>query len=159
MAGSGACPRSVERLGETMFEVVVNEVVRIPGRELEFVYSRSSGPGGQNVNRVETRVTLRFDVSASDGLGDAQKRRIRIRLATRINKEGWLRVNSQRFRTREANRRATIERFAELLRAALAPRRRRVKTRVPGQVRRRRLEQKRHRAQLKQRRGKVSERE
>ncbi len=117
--------------------------------ELRFAYSRSSGPGGQNVNRVETRVTLRFDVFGSPSLTEEHKRRIASRLATRINKVGILRVVSQRHRTREANRRAAAERFLELLTEALRRQRPRRKTRVPRNARRRRLEGKRRRGELK----------
>ena len=123
--------------------------VVIDPAELQFSYSRSSGPGGQHVNRVETRVTLRFDVAASTGLTDSEKHRIFTRLAGRINKEGVLRVVSQRFRTREGNRRAAIERFRELIAEALKVRRRRKKTRVPRAAKRRRLDSKRRRGDLK----------
>jgi len=121
--------------------------------ELRFTYSRSSGPGGQYVNRVETRVTLLFDVAGSPSLTDEQKRRIRRRLATRINKEGVLRVVSQRHRTREANRRAAVERFEELLAEALRSRRPRRKTRVPEGAKRRRIVAKRRRGEVKRSRG------
>ena len=126
--------------------------MRIPVDDLRFTYSRSGGPGGQHVNRVETRVTLLFDVDASERLSDEQKRVVRRRLATRINKEGAMRVVSQRHRSREANRRAAIERFDELLEEALRPRTPRRKTRVPAATRRRRLEDKRRRGELKRRR-------
>ena len=121
--------------------------------ELRFTYSRSSGPGGQHVNRVETRVTLLFDVVGSPSLTGEQKRRVRRRLATRINKEGVLRVVSQRHRTREANRRAAIERFEELLAEALRRPRPRRKTRVPEGTKRRRMESKRRRGEIKRSRG------
>jgi ribosome-associated protein len=121
--------------------------------ELRFTYSRASGPGGQHVNRVETRVTLLFDVADSPSLTDEQKRRVRRRLATRINKEGVLRVVSQRHRTREANRRAAIERFEELLAEALRSPRPRRKTRVPEGAKRRRIESKRRRGDVKRLRG------
>ena len=121
--------------------------------ELEFRYSRSSGPGGQNVNRVETRVTLLFDVHGSPSLTDAQKQRIAMRLNTRINKEGILRVVSQRFRTQDANRKASIERFHELIAGALARQRRRRKTRVPRAAKRRRIESKRRRGEVKRSRS------
>ncbi len=124
-------------------------IAAIAEDELRFTYSRSSGPGGQNVNRVETRVTLLFDVLGSPSLTEWQKGRIAGRLATRINKEGILRVVSQRHRTREANRRAARERFEELLTGALRTVRSRRKTRVPRGARRRRLEGKRRRGELK----------
>jgi len=127
---------------------------RIGQGELQFAYSRSSGPGGQNVNRVETRVTLLFDVDASPSLTDSQKVRIRTRLATRINKDGVLRVVSQRFRTREANRRAAVERFEELLAEALKRERPRRKTRISRAVKRRRIDSKRRRGEIKRSRSK-----
>ena len=125
---------------------------RIPDDELHFATSRSSGPGGQNVNKVETRVTLMFDLEASSSLSDAQKRRLRERLATRINRQGVLRVTSQRHRTQKANREAAIERFHELVASALAERPRRARTRIPKAAKKRRLEQKRRRSELKKQR-------
>src|SRR5262245_23694844 len=86
---------------------------------VRFEYSRSSGPGGQHVNKVETRVTLLFDLVATTDLTAEQKARVRERLAARINREGLLRVVSQRHRSREQNRQAALERFAELIEAAL----------------------------------------
>ena len=127
--------------------------------ELRFTYSRSSGPGGQNVNRVETRVTLLFDVLGSPSLSEGQKRRIASRLATRINKEGILRVVSQRHRTREANRRAARERFEELLTGALRRKPPRRKSGVPRAARRRRLEGKRRRGEVKRLRGRSGSRD
>lgn len=120
--------------------------------ELVFKVSRSSGPGGQNVNKVNTRVTLLLNVAASTGFSDAQKRRIREALATRIDKCGVLRVVSQKHRTQEANRRAALERLCELLGEALKPKPVRRKTRVPARARERRLKDKKHRGALKSQR-------
>ena len=121
--------------------------------ELRFTYSRSSGPGGQNVNRVRTRVTLLFDLRQSRSLTDTQKRSVAIRLSTRINREGVLRVVSQRHRTREANRKAAVERFDELMAGALARRTPRKKTRISAGKKRRRVEAKRRRGEIKQSRS------
>jgi ribosome-associated protein len=126
---------------------------RIDPAELSFTYTRSSGPGGQNVNRVQTRVMLQFDVVASPSLTETQKRRIFTRLSGRINKQGVLRVISQRHRTQEANRRAATEHFHELIEDALRVRRPRRKTRVPRAAKRRRLETKRRRGELKRTRS------
>ena len=131
----------------------------IAEHELYFTYSRSSGPGGQHVNRVETRVTLLFDLEASESLSDEQKRRVRERLATRINKEGVLRVVSQRHRSREGNRRAALERFEELMAEALRLLRPRKKTRVSRAARRRRVDTKRRRGEVKRLRGRRGARE
>jgi ribosome-associated protein len=120
--------------------------------ELVVKVSRSSGPGGQNVNKVNTRVTLLLDVAASTSFSDAQKRRIREALATRIDKCGVLRVVSQKHRTQEANRRAALERLCELLGEALKPKPVRRKTRVPARAREQRLKDKKHRSVLKNQR-------
>ncbi len=124
----------------------------IPGDELDFATSRSSGPGGQNVNKVETRVTLLFDLEASSSLNRDEKERLRERLASRINKEGVLRVVSQKHRTQKANREAATERFHELIADALTERPPRRRTRTPRAAKKRRLEAKRRRADLKRRR-------
>ncbi len=127
------------------------EVVRrrVPEDELSFSYSRSSGPGGQNVNKVNTRTTLWFDVEGTPSLSNRQKDRIRAKLGTRITKQGYLRVVSLRHRTQAANRRATIRRFYELIAWALHEPKIRRPTILPVRVRRRRLEDKRKRGQQK----------
>jgi ribosome-associated protein len=130
-------------------EVAITEGLAIPLGELGFETSRSSGPGGQNVNKVESRVTLTFPVLASPSLDERQRTKIRERLATRISKAGVLRVSAQRHRTQAANREEVVRRFAELLRDALAEVPPRRATRVPATVRRRRIRDKRHRGDLK----------
>ena len=128
--------------------------ISIPEDEVHFTASRSGGPGGQNVNKVSSRVTLIFHVRASAALSDDQKRRISQKLATRINKEGELRIISQRTRSQEMNRTDAIERFAELIRRALTPERPRVKTRVPAAAHERRIEKKKKRTLVKLTRSK-----
>jgi ribosome-associated protein len=127
--------------------------ISIPENELIFRASRSSGPGGQNVNKLNTRITLLFDVSNSESLSDAQKSKIRSRLKTRLDKNGLIRVVSQKHRTQKANRRAAVERLQQLLADALKPRPVRKKTRIPYAAKKRRLEQKRRRSRLKQQRA------
>ena len=124
----------------------------IPEDELTFTASRSSGPGGQHVNKVSSRVMLRFNIVASPSLSDAQKRRLLTRLATRTSKDGVLRVGAQKHRSQAANRRAVIERFVTLLQEALASTPPRLATAVSAAAKKRRLEAKKHRSRLKQRR-------
>jgi len=125
----------------------------IPDEELAFVTSRSGGPGGQNVNKLETRVTLRFDLAGSPSLSEEQKERLRQRLATRITKEGILHVTAQRHRTQAANREAAVERFAELLRDGLREEAPRKKTKPSQAAKARRLEAKRRRGERKRERA------
>jgi len=124
----------------------------IPEEELTFTASRSGGPGGQNVNKVNSRVTLWFDVGASRSLSPEQKRRVISKLATRVSGEGVMRVVARGSRSQAVNRDAAEERFAELLRIALAPSKLRVKTGVPATKRRSRVEEKRRRSEIKRER-------
>jgi ribosome-associated protein len=129
--------------------VEINPSLSLPDGELELRTSRSAGPGGQNVNKLETRVTVRFDVASSPSLTDDQRRRIQERLGTRISKAGVLQVSSQRHRTQAANREAAVARLAGLLAEALEPEAERKPTRMPKAAKRRRLEEKRRRGRLK----------
>jgi ribosome-associated protein len=134
-----------------MIEITKN--ISISEDELVFKVSRSGGPGGQNVNKVNTRVTLFFDVGNCDNLSDAQKRRIMTRLRTRTDKNGVLRVVSQKHRTQKANRETAVERMQGLLADALKTRPVRKKTKIPYGVNQRRLEEKRRRGLLKRQRA------
>ncbi len=129
--------------------IEINTTVSIPRHELRFEMSTSSGPGGQHVNRSRTRVTLVFDVEASTGLSPDQRRRIRTRLSTRIDREGRVRVRCGRHRSQAMNREETIRRFATLIRNALRHVRRRVATRPSAPQRKRRMKDKRKRAEIK----------
>lgn len=133
--------------------IEVTPELSIPESELRFTTSRSSGPGGQNVNKVETRVTLLFDVTGSPSLNEAQRQRLREVLRSRITRAGVLRVVAQVHRTQAANQRTAVERFVELVRDALAEIPPRVPTSLPRAARRRRLEAKRRQGRLKQQRG------
>ena len=131
----------------------INDEVTIDDDELRFEFARSSGPGGQNVNKVETKVRLLFDLYSSRSLNAPQRELIAERLGTRITKHGILFVTSQRHRSREANRKATIERFTELLNQALSEEEPRVRTKTPKSQKQRRLESKRRHAHKKAMRG------
>ena len=129
--------------------IAVVDGLEIPGNELEFAVSRSGGPGGQNVNKVSTRVTLRFNVDASEVLTPDQRRRIHAKLSSRINKDGILQVTSQRTRSQELNRVDVMERFAELLREALHREPPRIPTGVSRASKIKRVEEKKKRTEIK----------
>jgi ribosome-associated protein len=129
--------------------VCINSLIDIPSGEITFEFTTSQGPGGQNVNKVATRAVLLFDLETSSALSDRQKAIIRTKLPGRINRKGVFRVTSQKYRTREANKKAALERFAELLRDALRVIRPRKKTKVPYRTKKIRLNNKKHRSKLK----------
>jgi ribosome-associated protein len=132
----------------------VMDGVLIPENEIRITASRSGGPGGQNVNKVSSKVTLSFDVRGSGVLSEEQKLKIIGRLATRISKEGILQVVSQRTRSQELNRLDALARFSELLRRALTPQMPRIKTRVSEAAKQRRVDEKRKHSLTKQKRSK-----
>jgi len=134
--------------------IEIGKGISIREDELVFKASRSGGPGGQNVNKVNTRVTLLLDVANCDRFNNVQKQQILKRLATRANKNGVVRAASQKFRTQKANRTAALERLCQLLREALSTRRVRKKTKVPKYAQQRRLEEKKRQSLLKQQRAK-----
>jgi ribosome-associated protein len=130
--------------------------VEIPETELEFIASRSGGPGGQNVNKVSSRITLRFDLNRTTALDPEQRERIRKKLSSRISKEGVLQISSQRTRSQDLNREDAVARLIELLRAALHQEKARVKTKATRSSREERLKEKRTRTAVKQARAKGS---
>ena len=133
--------------------VQITEGIEIPDHELDFIATRSGGPGGQNVNKVASRVTLRFDVDHSAALDPEQRKRIRAKLATRISKDGILQVTSQRTRSQDLNREDVLKRFAELLRNALHQEKSRIKTKASRASQEERLREKRKRTDVKQARS------
>ncbi|OPZ87022.1 MAG: Peptidyl-tRNA hydrolase ArfB [bacterium ADurb.Bin429] len=132
--------------------LIINDALAIPRDELAFRTSRSSGPGGQHVNKTETRVELLFDSVASPSLSDLQRALLFAKLGGAIDDDGVIHVVSERYRSQLRNREDAVAKFVALLRDALRPVKRRKPTRIPKGVREARLKAKRERGEIKRER-------
>ena len=130
-----------------MIRVTPDILIRETELKLDFI--RSSGPGGQNVNKVATAVQLRFDVSRSPSLPEDVRRRL-VRIAgKKVSKEGVLLIDARRFRTQERNRQDAVDRLIQWVRRAAEKPKKRIKTKPTLSSRERRLERKRQRSETK----------
>jgi ribosome-associated protein len=129
----------------------------IPADELVFQASRSGGPGGQNVNKVESKVSLRYDVRRSRSLTEDQRMMLLDKLAGRLTREGELVLHSSRHREQHRNAEAARERMLEILREALLPRVPRRETRPGRAAKERRLKTKRTRSLVKRLRSRPAD--
>jgi ribosome-associated protein len=129
--------------------------IEIPDADVELTFIRSSGPGGQNVNKVASAVQLRFDVAGTRVISDAVKARLRHLAGSRLTEDGSLLIVARESRSQEQNRRAAFERLENLIARALVEPKRRVATRPTRASKERRLASKRAAKQQKSRRGRV----
>jgi ribosome-associated protein len=131
----------------------VNAELQIPLAELQFRFSTSSGPGGQHVNKSNTKVTLLFDVTHSPSLPEKVRQRLLVKLANRLDKEGVLQLHVQSSRSQHRNRETAVSQFQTLLAEALKKQKKRRRTKPSAAAKERRLDKKKKRSKRKQERG------
>lgn len=127
----------------------ITPALAVPLSELQFQYVKSSGPGGQNVNKVNSQVQLSWDLTACESLPEDVLERLKAAEQGRITKAGILRMDCQRFRDREKNRQDCLDRLRKIIVDVLEPPKKRRKTRVPRRAKERRLKNKQQRSDVK----------
>lgn len=125
------------------------ENIRIGPEEITESFVRCSGPGGQNVNKVNSGVQLRFNAAASPSLPEGVRRRLMAAAGRRLTREGEIVITVQTHRTQADNRREALGRLGAMIASSLRAPKRRKRTAVPAASKRRRLEDKRHRGRIK----------
>jgi ribosome-associated protein len=141
------------KAGTPMARIPIAPGIALDEDEISFVFLRASGPGGQNVNKVETAVQLRFDVRGSRSLDDYVKGRLEKFAGSRLTQDGVLVLTAQRFRSQDRNRADALERLRELIVKSAERRKRRIATKPTLASRKRRVDKKVRRGETKRLRG------
>lgn len=121
----------------------------VPESEIQIDFARSGGPGGQNVNKTETKAQLRWNIEASHAFSDSQKARLKKALEKRLTKTGEIVLSSESERSQNQNRDAVIERLQSIVQSALTPKKKRIPTKPTRSAKERRLKEKKKQSRKK----------
>lgn len=132
-----------------MRDVAISEKITIPAAEIKMAFARSGGPGGQNVNKVETKVELRWSPADSTAFNEADRTWLVSRLQSRLTGSGELLVTSTKTRDQQKNREDALDKLADIIRSALKRPKLRKPTKPSRGAKRRRFEDKKHRGAVK----------
>lgn len=136
------------------YDVPVKNGLVIPEYELEITTSRAGGPGGQHVNKTDTRITVRWNVKTTTVLTDEQKNRVLLNLASRLTEDGDLIIHNNETRSQVQNKKLALDQLAREVRKALHVPKKRMKTHISKSAKESRLQAKAHRGTIKQMRSK-----
>lgn len=129
--------------------IQITKHIKLSDDEIQWCFIRSSGPGGQNVNKLATAAQLRFNIKTTTSLPEEVKVRLMAIVGNRVNSEGELIITGRRFRYQKQNRDDALTRLVHFIRLAATPPKPRKKTRMPRAAKEKRLTDKRHRAERK----------
>jgi ribosome-associated protein len=135
-------------------DLFIKNGITIPEHELEITTSRSGGAGGQHVNKTDTRITIRWNIKATQALADEQKQLVLEKLASRITQDGDLVINNSESRSQQQNKKNALNNLAAVIRNALHVPKKRIATKVSKALKEARLKTKAHRSTIKQMRSK-----
>jgi len=135
-------------------DLPIKNGIVIPGYEIEITASKAGGPGGQHVNKADTRITVRWNVNTTSALNEVQKERVLKNLQARLTTEGDLIVHSRASRSQQQNKKTALKILAQEVRKALHVPKKRMKTRTPKGVKEARLREKKRRGETKKMRRK-----
>lgn len=136
--------------------IQVNENICLDDQDIEIAFVQSGGPGGQNVNKVATRAQLMFNTN-SPNLPEDVRKRLHVQMHKRINQDGYLVIEAGQTRSQEQNKKEALERLVEILRRAARKPKRRLPTKPTLASRQKRMENKKHRSQIKRYRRKLDD--
>jgi ribosome-associated protein len=142
-------------LGPGEYMIRVTDSISLNENEIQLDFIRSSGPGGQNVNKVSSAVQLRFDTTASSALTDEVRSRLKQLAGRRMTAEGILIIEARRYRTQDRNREDAIDRLVTLIRRAAEKPRQRRRSKPPTAAKQKRLRAKKQRGEIKRRRSRI----